>query len=104
MRYKLIDGKIVEEPDLLKWVEWIENADRFIDQTQVSREVRVSTEFLGIDHNLVSLGDPILFETMIFGGKFDGWQYRFRTLKEAKAGHAETVRMARYACTHDKKE
>ena len=49
-------------------------------------EIQVSTVFLGIDH---STGGslPILFETMIFGGEWDGYQERFETWEEAVKGH-----------------
>lgn len=46
----------------------------------------VSSVFFGINHQFRE-GDPILFETMIFGGEFDRFQWRYHTLKEAKEGH-----------------
>ena len=57
-------------------------------------KVWVSTIFLSIDHNLTGVGDPVLFETMIFGGKHDGYQRRYTTYKDAKAGHKAAVRMS----------
>ena len=45
-------------------------------------EVEVSTVFLGIDHQF-GYGKPLLFETMIFGGKNDGYQTRYSTWEEA---------------------
>ena len=48
--------------------------------------VRVSTVFLAVDHNL--FGDkPILFETMIFGGPLDEYMWRYSTWEEATEGH-----------------
>ncbi len=65
-------------------------AEAFVDQLDGS--VRVSTVFLSIDHKW-RYGPPILFETMVFGGPedIDGWQERYATLSEAKAGHARIV-------------
>lgn len=52
--------------------------------------VRVSTVFLGIDHGF-GRGAPVLFETMTFGGPFDGDQDRYHTRAEAVAGHRRTL-------------
>ena len=49
--------------------------------------VRVSTVFLGIDHNYNSDKEPLLFETMIFGGALDQWQWRYSTWEEAEVTH-----------------
>ncbi len=48
--------------------------------------VKVSTVFLNIDHG-DGIGDPILFETMVFGGEYDGYQERYCTYDEAILGH-----------------
>ena len=49
-------------------------------------DVRVSTVFLGLDHQFGS-GPPLLFETMIFGGEHNEYQERYSTWEEAEAGH-----------------
>ena len=53
-------------------------------------EACVSTVWLGIDH-----GGGMIFETMVFGGELDEKQVRYRTLKEAKAGHKAIVEACR---------
>lgn len=50
-------------------------------------EIRVSTAWLGINHNFTGSGPPIIFETMVFGGEHDEWMWRYTTETEAKAGH-----------------
>lgn len=50
--------------------------------------IQISTVFLGIDHNRVGAGPPVLFETMIFGGKYNCEQRRYCTWDEAERGHA----------------
>lgn len=90
------DGKIRTEPDLLTWAAWYEKADeRRIAQDKLPNDVRVSTVFLGIDHNWNLEGPPILFETMIFGGKHDQFQDRYATKDEAIAGHAKALELAK---------
>ena len=53
----------------------------------------ISTVFLGLDHNPTGRGQPVLFETMIFGGWHDEFQVRYRTYDEAEAGHKRAVAM-----------
>jgi hypothetical protein len=57
-------------------------------------EVQVSTVFLGLDHNFGFGRKPLLFETMIFGGKHDQYQERYSTYKEAEKGHAVALELA----------
>lgn len=56
---------------------------------------RVSTVFLGIDHNFGGSDPPILFETMIFEGDSYSDLYcdRYATWEQAVAGHAKAVGM-----------
>lgn len=48
--------------------------------------VEVSTVFLTMDHSF-GKGEPILFETMILGGQYNDYQWRYSTYEEAEAGH-----------------
>jgi hypothetical protein len=57
-------------------------------------DVRVSTVFLGINHQYFD-GPPLLFETMIFGGSEDGYQTRCSTWDQAEAQHAEALALVR---------
>jgi hypothetical protein len=56
----------------------------------------VSTVFTGLDHQWRD-GDPLLFETMIFGGPLDQEQDRYSTWEQAERGHADAVTRARKA-------
>jgi len=68
LRFILEGHEPVEEPDLVTWAMWMETADRCVKHTEQG-DVRVSTVFLGLDHNFGDLfGLPILFETMAFVG------------------------------------
>lgn len=46
----------------------------------------VSTVWLGMDHGH-DLDTPIIFETMIFEGPWDGHQWRYATIDGARRGH-----------------
>lgn len=61
----------------------------------------VSTVFLGINHNWRN-SDPVLFETMVFGGPLDLDGQRYCTYDDAERGHAEIVAQARIACARVK--
>ena len=92
-RYKL-DGKTpVEVDDLMEWAKWMEAADRYVGKTSVG-VVKVSTVFLGLDHGFGS-HHPVLFETMVFGGKLDQDDERYSTWDAAEAGHVRWVEKVR---------
>ena len=58
-------------------------------------DVRVSTVWLGLDHRFVDEGEPLIFETMVFGGPHDQSQWRWPTEEAARAGHAEILKALR---------
>jgi len=90
------DNKTVLKAETIEdWANWFEHADnRLLQQTQV-RAARVSTVFLGIDHSFDTSEEatPILFETMIFGGAYDQFQWRYTTAEEALSDHEKIVKM-----------
>jgi hypothetical protein len=83
----------VPAKDVLEWGEFFEDmtkrrvAEDTIEQPG-SDPVRVSTVFLGIDHNWSDNGLPLLFESMVFGGPLNELMVRYSTWNEAIAGHA----------------
>jgi len=95
MKYILQGKTPVKEPDLYKWGAFMQSTEKIIKQTALPGDATVSTVFLGIDHGFSSVfgGNPILFETMIFGGEHDGYQERYSTYEEAEAGHQRAVEM-----------
>jgi len=86
--YILENGKPKDVP-LMEWGRWMETGNRRIGKTKIG-DVEVSTVFLGLDHGFG--GKTLLFETMIFGGKYDEWCERYETMEEAKKGHAKAVK------------
>lgn len=91
----ILDGKIPKEvDDTIAWAKGFEIENRRVAETFPAEGIRVSTVFLGIDHNFHGQGAPILFETMIFGGPHNDYQERYSTWEEAEAGHAVACRLA----------
>lgn len=78
--------------DLDAWGRWFEKADRHVAQTKLNG-YRVSTVFLGLDHDFSGNGPAILFETMVFPGDSWGEVYcdRCSTWDEAVAMHEKAV-------------
>lgn len=94
-KYILKGKKVIPEYDLMKWAEWFETAKRHVANDFIgSGKIHVSTIFLGMDHNFGG-GKPILFETMIFGGKHNDYQERYHTWKEAELGHKKAVELVK---------
>lgn len=87
------DGRPVPERDAMKWGAWFQTADRHVaqdmDEMVGAEPVRVSTVFLGMDHNFADDGPPILWETLVFGGPLDGEMRRYGSVAAAVRGHQE---------------
>jgi hypothetical protein len=89
--YKLEGKNIIVCRDMMEWAKWIETTSRHVADEYIAG-IRVSTVFLGIDHNYSMSGRPVLFETMIF---IKGWtedeQWRYCTYVDAEVGHKKIV-------------
>lgn len=94
----ILDGHEPKRVDLMEWARWLETAERHVALDKINRMglsmVSVSTVFLGLDHQWGD-GPPLLFETMIFGGKHDGYCERYATWDEAEAGHKVALALAK---------
>ena len=68
--------------------------ERFrVARTELPDGVLVSTVFLCLDHSYDG-GEPVLWETMIFGGIHDQDQNRYTSYEAALEGHAQMVELA----------
>jgi len=71
-----------------------QSASNILAKTELeinNEKVRVSTVFLNLNHNYSDQGPPVLFETMIFGGKHDSYQDRYTSYEDAMRGHYAVV-------------
>ena len=73
-----------------EWARRFEHDDRVLAKTDIG-DTQVSTVFLGLDHNMSGEGLPILWETMVFGGEYGGYDLRYDTYQAAAEGHAHAV-------------
>lgn len=90
-KFILDANKQPKRASLMEWATWFEKAERHVAKDQIG-DVRISTVFLGIDHQFGD-GPPLLFETMIFGGDHDQHQERCSTWEQAETQHADAVRL-----------
>lgn len=98
-RYYTPDG---EPCTMGRWAEDFER--RFQDpdtgwwklgDTELARGTRrVSTVWLGMNHAW-GTGPPLIFESMIFGGRFAGEMLRYTTPEQAAVGHEILVALVR---------
>lgn len=86
----------IKEVDLMEWATMFDGdfeSTRRVAEDYVS-DVHISTVFLGLNHRWGD-GPPLLFETMIFGGKHDEYQERYTTWDEAVEGHKKAVELVK---------
>lgn len=91
--YILKGVEAIPADDLIEWAEWMQrsasNDHRRVALTRIYG-ARVSTVFLGLNQQFMN-GPPLIFETMIFGGKLDDYQDRCSTYEESILMHALAI-------------
>lgn len=87
MFYKLDGKRVVEGKEFM-----MENRQLFLTKMG---DMSVSTIFLGVEHGRDNKDRPILFETMISGGKYDDSTVRYVDWESARSGHDACVEKIR---------
>lgn len=83
-------GRLTETDSVLVWGKYFQFADRHILKTSLPDGYRVSTVFLGLDHNYSDDGPPVLWETMVFHPD-DVYMDRYTSQRAAWWGHWKAV-------------
>ena len=91
MYYNRLGEPITDDEYMELWTQPFEKSRRVANDER--GDVRVSTVWLGMDHNYGD-GPPLIFETMIFGGDHDDETWRYATEVEAVAGHRVALALA----------
>jgi len=88
VRFYDIDGNVIKG-GVLEWGKLLEDTDYRSLGFDEQDGVTVSTVWLGLNHGPKRgpNGNPLIFETMIFGGDLSGCQERYATKEGARAGH-----------------
>jgi len=86
--------KPIPVKDSLEAYKWIEENPyrKIVGSTRFPSGTRVSTVFLTLDHGWGENKNPVLWETMIFGGNEDQFQERYESFDEAVLGHLAAVK------------
>jgi hypothetical protein len=83
------------EIDAATWASLNTPEVRRVARTSVGA-ITVSTVWLGINHNVTTCGDPLIFETAVFDEAGEtGAVRRYATREQAERGHAEVVALVR---------
>ena len=94
--YKL-DKRIVVPCDVIEWATFFDgNTNRMVASTNIG-ESHVSTVFLGLNHSfsMGKMAPPLLFETMIMSGEYEGDSMRCSTYAQAEEQHEKALRIVR---------
>lgn len=80
------------------WAAWMAESNVTVARTELhDGQGVISTVFIGRDMSITVTGKPVLFETMCFGGPFDGDVWRYTSWAEAEAGHAAVLALHKTA-------
>jgi hypothetical protein len=88
-QYYILEGHEAKPCDAMTWGKWFEKNDRHVADEKIG-DVRISTVFLGLNHSFDN-GEPLLFETLVFGGELDQEMDRYFTWEQAETGHKKMV-------------
>jgi len=102
------NGKPINPKSMDEYYRWIQLNGKSLKVTEINPVVKVSTCFLGMDHSWFGKDDPthapVVFETMIFGGKHDCWQDRYCNKNVALADHDRVVERLKAGLDPDEDE
>lgn len=104
--YYILEDRKVRPASMSEWSEMFNRTfDRRVGYDEIG-EVHVSTVFMGLDQKAhqgcmergdhqFGDGDPLLFETMIFGGEHDDYQVRTSTWEKAERAHQDAIALVK---------
>lgn len=87
--YAILEKGQVKVCDVQTWIEMFKGIEQRRVALTHTGNGDVSTVFLGLNHGFGE--KPLWFETLVFGGTWDGEMDRYETLAEAQAGHDRMV-------------
>jgi hypothetical protein len=96
----LEQGEVKSVTDIFVWAAWFEKADKFEERRvafSTIGTVKVSTVFLGLDHGFGMTEEPVLWETMVFGGYYDQTCERYTSKAAAQEGHERICQLVTIA-------
>lgn len=95
MYYLLDENKEPYPVDMMEVIRLYEDLEMKIVKQDKIDDVFVSTVFLGMDHSFSNKPghQPVLWETMIFGGEHSDYQERYTSHHDALEGHQRALEL-----------
>lgn len=89
------NNKPIAATSITEAADWLDkNLERKVVKQDYVGDIWVSTVFLGLDHAWPRDGITlILWETLIFGGEYDQYQYRYTSYEDALEGHQTALNL-----------
>jgi hypothetical protein len=90
--FYVLDGhKPIRAKSVIEYANCLASDEKQVAKTLFDKTT-VSTAFIGFNHaSPWNECEPIVFETMVFGGDFDRHCLRYSSWEEAEKGHADIV-------------
>ncbi len=88
--------------DLMTWANQFEKGNKVADDIIDGKHV--STIWLGLDHNFLAKGPPLVFETMVFDEPESGhdiYMDRYTTWQQALEGHNKAIEWVKNGCKEE---
>lgn len=103
--YRLDENKNAIPCSIEVWGKQIEemkkNKTKHVAYEKID-DKRISTVWLGLDHQWCDNGKPLLYETMIFNkDAYDIYCERYSTWQEAEEGHKKAVQWVKDECKEE---
>ena len=100
IQYYILENGLPKKTDMETWAKWVEkHEDRELKRTQIpDAKIEVITVFFPLPETDFDMGyDPIegevcreklyFYGTMVFGGRMNNHEEKYRTREEAEDGH-----------------
>lgn len=91
--YYRLEGKEVIETSGDEWMGARNSPAESLWRTVLHDGTMISTIFLSVTPRKDSIGRPLVFETMVFGGEYSGYTRIHHSYDDAEACHQQTIEM-----------
>ncbi len=93
MEYYVLKNKVAKKSTLNEYKKYYADNDPMLWKDVIHQMLRVETHFLGLD--MMYSSKPRIFETVVYGGKYNGFSRCYSTYKKASEGHQEILKMVK---------
>lgn len=91
-RHYILNDNVVVPAELQAWANWIAHNRVSVALDSIGSAF-ITTVFTGLDRGYGITPQPLIFESMVLGGKYNRLVQRYSTWDQATRGHDELVTM-----------